>query len=288
MKIFVFFICIFIQQVVAIERNVLEVIYPPRESKEDTRDDDIIELLNMILEATVYEFGPYTMKPLPYFMNEARFTILLKKEISLNVIWRSVTPEYEEELLPIRVPIRSGILGYRIFLINKEDQKIFNKIENVDQLKKLVVGQGHTWNDVKIFEENNFKIATGTTYEGLFNMLSKKRFDYFSRGINEAYKEMEERQRIYPELHVEETILLYYPWPKYFYVAKGNYKLAKRIERGFEIIKSNQSYEKWFWKYNGKDIFRADFKSRKLFKIDNPLLPKSVPINDEQLWFNPF
>ena len=40
--------------------------------------------------------------------------------------------------LPVRIPIRKGILGYRIFLIRKQVREKFAKITTLDELKQLM------------------------------------------------------------------------------------------------------------------------------------------------------
>ncbi len=265
----------------------LEIIYPPPESEGDTRDNDVVELLHMILQKTVPTYGPFTMRPdVP--MNEARYTEFLKKGKRLNIIWTSVTKSLETELRPIRIPIRKGILGYRIFLIRKQDQVKFAHITTLDDLKGLVVGQGHFWNDVKVFEANGFQVEKSGQYELLFKMLHAGRFDFFSRGMVEAFVEYEERKDTFPNLHVEETLLLYYPWPKFFYVSHTNPQLVGRIQRGFEMVLQDGSYDTWFEKYNRAAIERANLTGRRLFKLENPLLPPTVPLDKPKLWYDPF
>ncbi len=197
-------------------------------------------------------------------------------------------PEREAKFIPIRIPIRKGLMGYRIFLIRKQDRSRFASIRTLKELKKLRVGQGHIWNDVKVFKANEFNVVTSTSYEGLFKMLIHGRFDYFSRGINEAPNEYRERKETLPDLFVEEKILLYYPWPKYFFTSKKTPELAKRIERGLKIMIKDGSFEKHFMKYHQKDIELTNLKKRRLFKIHNPLLPLTAPIDQKELWFDPF
>jgi len=264
-----------------------EVIHPPKEIEGDTRDDDIVELLEMILEKTVKTDGPFKMHPAVQ-MNEARYTESIKQGKHLNLIWTSVTTDLEQQLLPIRIPIRKGILGFRVFLIRKQDQAKFRTIRSVDDLKELSVGQGHFWNDVKVFHANGFKVVTGSSYEGLFEMLIQGKFDYFSRGINEAPMEYEARKHRLPDLSIEQEILLYYPWPKFFYVSPNHPELKDRLERGFKLLIADGAHQKWFWKHNQEAIKRSNLKNRRLFTLKNPLLPLSIPFNQKQLWYDPF
>lgn len=273
--------------VTAVSAASLEVIYPRPQSAMDTRENDVIELLQMALKKTENSDGPFELRPAKKHMNESRYRMQLKKGRKVSIIWSTVTQELEKELLPIRIPIRRGILGYRVFLIRKQDKDRFSAIHTLAGLKKLRVGQGRDWNDVHVFRHNKFNLVTGSTYEGLFGMLIKKRFDYFSRGINEAWPEYETRKNTLPDLYVEQNILLYYPWPKYFFVSPQNTRLADRIKRGLNVMIKEGSFVKLFYKYNQPIIDRANLKNRRLFKIDNPLLPATAPIERKELWYDP-
>jgi len=253
----------------------------------DTRENDVTELLQMALKKTEHSDGPFELRPAKKHMKESRYRAQLKKGRDVDIIWSTVTKELEKELLPIRIPIRRGILGYRVFLIRKQDKDRFATIHTVADLKKLRVGQGQDWNDVHVFRHNKFKLVTGSSYEGLFEMLVKGRFDYFSRGINEAWPEYETRKNKLPDLYVEQNILLYYPWPKYFFVSPRNIRLADRIKRGLNIMIKEGSFAKLFYKYNQPIIDRSNLKNRRLFKINNPLLPATAPLERKELWYDP-
>ena len=268
--------------------DALQITYfPAPESIDDTRFDYATELLKKALEKTVIPDGPFKMKS-GGKMNVGRAFQFLEEGRIVNVGWSSPTVEREEKFIPILIPINKGLLGYRVFLIKKQNREKFSSINTLQELKKLKVGQGHVWNDVEVFKANNFRVVTGPDYEGLFEMLSAERFDYFSRGINEAPKEYEERKDKFPNLFIEQRILLYYPWPKYFFTSKKTPKLAERIERGLRIMIKDGSFEKHFMMHHKQDIERVNLKGRKLFKIHNPLLPPTAPVHQKELWFDPF
>jgi hypothetical protein len=271
----------------ALEDSELVVTYPKQHSKNDGRHTDVIELLRTVLQRTEKTDGPFSLRQNEIYMTQSRFAIELQRGsiIAPNVIWSNPTVELENILLPIRIPIRKGITGYRIFLIDRKNKKKFSDVKTVNELRNLIVGQGHDWDDVKVFRHNKFNVETATTYESLFKMLIKGRFDFFSRSISEISFEYESRRNMYPDLHIEENILLYYPWPKYFFVNKKDHKLADRLLRGFNIMIEDGSYDKWFKKYHQKSVSEANFKDRKLFKLINPLLPKTAPLNKRELWF---
>ncbi len=266
------------------------VIYQRPESDIDTRNNYHIELLRTALEKTITKYGPFRLKPTKTVMNEIRIIKMLTNGVEgVDVMFRPTSKEDEEQLSPIRIPLDKGLLGYRIFLIHKKDQPKFRSIKSLNQLKKLKVGQGRDWNDVNIYKHNNFKVVTGSVYEGLFEMLLKARFDYFARGVEEAYPEYEARKKEMPDLHVEESIVLYYPFPRYFWVAnnkKGDL-LRERLTEGLEIMIKDGSFEQIFRKYKSNAINMANLKNRKVFKIKSPFLPEATPINRPELWYDP-
>ncbi len=284
-SIFLFIWCCMVS--VGIAQTLQVNYFPIPQSKDDTRFDYATQLLEKALQKTVKADGPFRMKPVSS-MNVTRAFEFLKEGTKVNVVWSSPSSERETTFIPIRIPIRKGLLGYRIFLIRKQDRAIFASIRTLEELKKLRVGQGHVWNDVKVFNANGFNIVTGPVYDSLFQMLILGRFDYFSRGINEAQNEYSARKDKLPDLFIEENILLYYPWPKYFFVSRKTPELAERIERGLRMMIQDGSFDEHFIKYHRKDIERANLQNRRLFKIHNPLLPSTAPVDQKELWFDPF
>ena len=270
------------------DTDVTEVIHPPAQSEFDTRTNDFVEILKTALEKTEATDGPFILRATTLDMNPLRFQYEMKNGHEPNIIWSSATQEQENDFLPIKIPLRKGILGYRIFLINKSDQNKFLSISSTDELKKLFVGQGVTWLDTAILRENGFRVITGSNYEGLFKMLISHRFDFLPRGINEAYTELNKRYTQYPDMIIEKSILLYYPLPQFFFVNKDNKKLANRIERGMNIMIQDGTFNEIFMKYNKNYINILKSTNRKIFKIENPFLPKDMPYDRKELWYDLF
>jgi hypothetical protein len=245
-------------------------------------------LLQAVLEKTVDQYGPYTIEASKTMYNPQRAEIELKEGKEVNVDWFAATQvTMKEAFIPIAFPLMKGVLGYRIFLIHKKDKEKFAKIKTLDELKQLSVGQGLGWGDVPIFRHNGFTVVTGKDYDSLFEMLVVGRFDFFSRGIGEALPEYNLRKDRLPDLWIEETILLYYPYPIYYFVNRQHPKLAERIKRGLYRMLEDGSFEKFFWEYHRKIIDQARVKERKLFTIENPLLTPDIPLDHKELWFDP-
>ena len=80
---------------------------------------------------------------------------------------RVANREYEQ----ILIPLDKGLIGYRVFLINKDRQPEFSAITTLEELKHLKVGQGLSWADVEVWRANGFDVIEGSNYNGLFHMV---------------------------------------------------------------------------------------------------------------------
>lgn len=262
------------------------VIYPADEEQNDTRFNDLKEILKTALEKTIPEFGPYELQPSHSKMNGLRYLTELGKGREVNVVWSSTSEEKEKKFLPIRIPLRKGLLGYRISLIARDKQALIDQVKTLADLKKLSIGQGVGWDDVKLYEANGIKV-TQAKYGNLFRMSNYGRFDLFPRGINEIFSEFAVQSSENPQLVIEKNLLIYYPWPYYFFLNKQDAVLKNRIETGLRKMLKDGSFDAIFNKYHGKAIAQANLKGRRLIKINNYLLPKETPLNDASLWFHP-
>jgi len=264
----------------------LQVVYPSPQSSSDTRFNDLIEILTTALEKTEASHGPFTLQPSEFVMREGRQLTELSAGRRLNVVWSSTSHDKERELLPIRIPLRKGILGYRVALIHKDNQSKIDQIKTLNDLRLSRLGQGTGWGDVHIYEHNGIPVTT-TSYDALFKMVDANRLDLFPRGINEVFAEHAIRHDDNPNLVVEKNLLIYYPWPYYFFFNKDNEVLKERIESGIRTMIADGSFDEIFWRFNGNFIQQANTTQRRVITIENHLMPELTPVKDQQLWFDP-
>jgi hypothetical protein len=269
------------------------LIYPRSESAADTQYLYDYEMLRQALEATVPTHGPYELRQSTATMNQARAGDEITSGSGLvNVFARSTATEHEMRFLPIRIPIDKGLISYRVFLIRSDMQPKFRAVQTLDELRAYSVGSFPTWADTKILREGGFKVVTGDSYEGLFRMLVARRFDFFSRSADEAYREWDERHGLLPEMQVEDSVLLHFPTTRFFFVQRSSEgeRLAGRIEAGLNRMIKDGSFDAHFMKYKGPLIERAHLKTRKTFHIDNPFLSPETQATRKarpEIWFDP-
>jgi hypothetical protein len=246
------------------------------------------ELLHELLERTRPEYGAYEVVPFTEKVSLARATELLIDGRLLNVITQGIgQPRLERDTIPVPFPIDKGLLGYRIGFIDRGNQGNLSRVENLDDMRQLRVGQGRGWGDVRIYEYNRIPVETSPDTPSLFAMLVHGRFDLFPRGINELAPEFAQRSKDYPTLTIDKHVLLHYPFCDAFYVSPSASRLAARLSAGFELIVADGSFNALFAKYYGKLVADLDLRHRVVVDLENPDLPPWVPLGRKELWFDP-
>lgn len=204
----------------------------------------------------------------------------------VDLIWTMSTDEREAQMIPVRIPIDKGLIGWRIPLVTHDKRSIFSSIKTLTELAAYSAGQGHDWPDTPILKHNGIRVHTSTSYESLFSMLEAGRFDYFPRSLFEIWKEVESHQG--KNLHIEENIILHYQSAYYFFVSPRRPQLAEDLRLGLEEMIANGSFEKIFQKHHQTSLKNANIKQRVVIELHNPLLkPDRLPLHRDELWYRP-
>lgn len=247
--------------------------------------------------------GPYAIKMIELAIKhiDKKYTLSVAKEnfsqakimdeISnnkLDIFWNSSNSDLENQFSPIRIPLYKGLLGYRIFIINKSNQAKFDAVKSLDDLKKITIGQGRTWADTKILESNGLSVVKVNKYESLFYMVEGGRFDAFSRGVHEPFGELEKHPDL-KDLTVEKNLMLVYKMPFYLFVGKDNKALAKDLELGLNRAIEDGSFDQVFFGDPAVQsvMEKANMKNRRVFELQNPTLSKETPLDRKELWYDP-
>jgi len=268
---------------------VMRYVYHPPESSFDVRYLYQWEILRTALEKTNPKWGPYEMVPSERMVERRQAFELKNATGKLTVMYLSTTPDFEKTLIPVRIPVDRNLGGYCLFLIRKEDQKRFDAVRSLEALRRFRYGLGLGWVDVGILRTNGLKVVTGSSYEGLFEMLVAGRFDVFLRGAVEILDEYDQRKRVLPNLAIEENLILYYPLPMYFWFSRNDSgrRLAGRAEEGMRMMIADGTYDAIFNRHQRPKIERLRLKERTIFRIENPNVGPETPFADKRLWFDP-
>lgn len=245
-----------------------------------------IDLLKLSLEKTKDEYGDYRIQIVNEALTQGRSIYELENGRTIDVDWFGTNLEREEKLLPVRIPLFGGLLGYRTLIINQSDKKIFENIHKIEDLKNLIAIQGTHWPDSDILESSGFLVEKIPKFELMFDMLKMHRVDYFPRAITEAYGEI--KSVGINELTVYPNIIIEYKFPMYFFFNKNNVELAARVEKGLLMAINDGSFKRLLMNHEAtKGAFPlSKFKNSKIFHIKNRYLPKETPLDDKSLWID--
>jgi len=223
--------------------NNLRLIIPKPGSLESEVTGRFYEqALQLALTKTGTASEPTQIEYYPNFINRERARLLVKQGV-LDIIWSSSNKKREAELTPVKFNLIRGINEYRRLLIRASDQAQFDQVKNLGDLQKFTIGSGTHWSDTEIYRFNALPMMTSYAYESMFRMLEAKRFDYMARSIQEIHYELEHYGKL--GLEVEDSLLIHYPQPIYFFV--HDQELASRIQHGLELAKADGSLDKLFF-----------------------------------------
>ena len=239
-------------------------------------------LLQLVLDQTAEE-GRCQLSPQFTTVTPDRGLALLQ-EGRIDVVSVPTTLRRERELRAVRFDILRGLLGYRVLLIRKQRQAEFAAVRSLAELRRFRLGLGSHWADLPLLQYNGFQVMATPRYESLFAMLARGRFDAFPRGVNEAWQELAEQQGSFPDLRVEPTLALHYPWPVYFFVRRDNQPLADRLHRGLMRAQADGSLQRLFMEHHGNLLQQANLAKRRLLLLSNPGLPPGTPKADTSWW----
>ncbi|NRA63074.1 MAG: hypothetical protein HRU19_01255 [Pseudobacteriovorax sp.] len=255
---------------------------PGHESSQDLRHQYPKKLLLRLLKVTEQAYGPCDITEVS--VSSQKRIIEGLKETRIDVAWLPAHSALKDQLLPLEIPIRKGLLGWRLLLIRSEDQEKFSRIQSLADFKGMRPGFGFDWQDLPVMKSAFGKVVTGVEYENLFSMLQERRFDFLSRAIHEAWTEIELRRKSHPQLVVENHLALPYKQVDFFYLNKNSQALHKRLFEGFRSIIRSGSFDRLFYATYKDDIERSKMYRRQIIELENPNLPTNVPLEDPQLW----
>ncbi len=242
-------------------------------------------LLELALSQTRGSDGAFRLIPFPEDVTQNRGISALEMG-ELEVIALGTNVERESRMQPVKIDILRGIVGFRLLVIRSADQARIAAMDDASLRKSLTFGLNSQWADLPILRENGYAVTTSSGYDTLFEMLAARRFDAFPRGLNEARRELESRSASYPQLAVEKTLALFFPFPIYFWVRRGNDALARRIERGLTLAMADGSFRRLFETYHASEIAAIKKEKRRVIRLDSPILPPGSPPVDTSWWWN--
>ncbi len=288
--IFTFVFIVTITPIPAFSQSAMSYIYyHDQDTDVDKRNEYLWRILKCALDHTQRDWGDYVLTPSNVLYQKRRIYILEHNQDSVNVGLFPSQRLLEKRLIPVRIPVDRGMLGYRVLLIRSSEQALFDRVQSLEDLKRFRFGLLSSWEDVPIMEAADQQVVTGSSYPGLFQMLSSGRFDAFSRSSGEILGEFADHQKDLQGVAIEKHILLHYPMPAYFWFpnSEDGRRRAERVRQGLLAMIRDGSYQALFDEQFGEMIKRLDLDHRLVLELPNPLLGDEDPLDNPVLWYRP-
>src|SRR5690625_7950700 len=98
-------------------------------------------------------------------------------------MWGSGDKDMEQQLLPVHIHLYKGLLGHRIMIIHPDNQYTFDQVNTLEDLQRLTFGQGTTWADTRILENNGLHVHRVNRSPRLFYMIVDGSFGAVARRV---------------------------------------------------------------------------------------------------------
>ncbi|WP_457423215.1 hypothetical protein [Roseateles sp. P5_E7] len=204
----------------------------------------------------------------------------------IDLMWTMTDRSRESSgLLPVRIPIDRGLLGWRLLLVRRSELAQWSSVRSLKDLSGRLAGQGHDWPDTTVLRANGLQVGTSSVYEALFRMLAAGRIDYFPRSILEIDAELAGGR--YPELAIAPDLMLHYPAAAYLFVSPSRPELAAELKAGLEAAVADGSFQRLHREQYGSVIKAHPVSPGRVLKLSNPLLPPETPTRRRELWLQP-
>lgn len=257
------------------------IYYPAPEVLENGKSDYGFELLQLALSKAG---SAHRAELAPVYRQQNRaIAELLANSGKIHVVGTMTSAEREEQMLPVRIPISKGLIGWRILLLREDKREWLRDVRSARELKGIRMALGQDWPDLAVLRAAGLAPDTVPSYQRLFGMLKAHRIDAVPRSINEIWAELGR----HPGLAADPYLVLHYPAADYFFVNRANPELAEDIRRGLEAALADGSFDRLLLGYYGPMLDKAALAKRRAIELPNPALPPHTPLARKELWLRP-
>jgi len=254
------------------------VYYAAPEVFENGKSDYGFELLQLALNKSG---NHYRAELTPQYRQQNRaIAELLANSGQVHVVGTMTSAEREAQMLPVRIPISKGLIGWRILLLREDRRDWLREVRSARDLKGIRMALGQDWPDLQVLRAAGLEPATVPSYNRLFGMLKAQRIDAVPRSVNEIWSELARHQG----LAADPYLVLHYPAADYFFVHRDNAGLAEDIRRGLEAAQADGSFDRLLLGYYREMLDMAALGKRRVIELPNPGLPPGTPLTRKELW----
>ena len=220
--------------------------------------------LELAMAITDNDFGKAELVRLKLPVAEERQLRNLNQGIT-DIAWASCTLQRNTKYQMVPVPMLAGLFSSRVNIVRANDKR-FENIDSLEQLKSMIAVQSSKWPDYNVLVNNGLTVLSSDRFSA-YRALEKGLADYYPRGVSEALGELEAANA--KNLIVAPGHLLQYPVFFIIYVSKDNKQLAERLATGFQRTIANGQFLTLLETQDWYITAKALMKNRKSFKLVN-------------------
>ena len=230
-------------------------------------DEFYYELLDLVLE----KGAPAEKVVVKRVKVEGNQLVALSdKEDQVDLSWMMTDTTREAFTRPVKIPLTSGLLSYRICMVSKDDPDILNGVETIEGFRSYFsVGQGRVWPDTRILRDARIEVEGFDDIEKIIPSLKAGDIDCYARGVSEIWAEVESRA----DLTADKYIYFKYNSPVYFFAKHDEKRLQEIIEKGLKATRKDGTYCELLMEHYGDDIRNSNLSERTQIELENKDLP---------------
>lgn len=183
--------------------------------------------------------------------------------------------------LVVREPLRRGLPGLRLLVTPLARVQGLSDVGTLAELKRrCVVGVLATDAALAEYRRQGLRTATAPTLGGLYELLRRGEADVLSRGVAEAWGEIDSGELGRAELMALPRLALNLPMDDFFAVRADAQALHTAIATGLRVLQRNASYRRLFDAAHGLALRRSGLIHREVITL--PALRPDMAITQAQ------
>jgi len=261
------------------EVHHVHVVIEESESLISNEDNYYLSVLDFLLSQSQQVYGDYQVHVCRNYLTQKRqFKYLQSPDNSqfsqckIDLLWSSPAKGRNIGVQALNIPIDLGLNGIRTLVVLKDNLAKFEQINDLNALSKLIACQGSHWPDTRILKSAGLPVYGTVSLDSMYAMLKHGRCDYLPAAIHEVKSEISHYGK--EDLAIVKNLVLRYDLPTYFYIRKGDHKLARRLSETFmktvqdgsfyAFVKAHKVTRDAFSIHFSKDIQILDLKNSEL------------------------
>lgn len=184
----------------------------------------------------------------------------------------------EPRLLPLRWPIRRGLLGLRLLLVREARVTEFAALDSLRALRRRSMSVGADWIENASLRALGFNLKPARGYGDVFDQVRRGEADYASRSAGEIWFELQQPALAGSGLAVVPGIALFYPLDDYLVFAPGLDALVERLDAHMQRFADGDAYWGLFNQHFGEALRLTDLPSRRILGVTGFGVEPGTPV----------